>query len=1069
MLVINAFRFSNLPFSKVTLQLSKGSGHFLVESTSNEFSSMNYSETSKVINLLPTKVGEFSIKVTDCCVDHGLNSADAVIDVKVVYPKEIKVKMPEKLELNKEAEISVRIIDNNGLPIPAVIHDLVGLRPLIGSNIVSIKRKESHLPDAKDSLFLIKAEKLGDTTVTFTTASKYDQAQQIKSVSSPEVTVQIFVPLKIVPSNLTLVVGSIFQITVVGGPQPDTVISFKMNDDSVASITGSGIMNAHKIGSTKLVACAVGHNSILYSQDEILVDVVPLHGIKINTPGVQLLVGSEMPLFISGLPPQGNVNLSPFSFASVNPPLRIKWSVTNKDIIHLKGVVDDAGLVEVIDSSTDGLNLFSIRAFGIQAGSVTIKCTLEVVEKGRDSSHEQVLNSKLLSDEIQIRIYPELKLMLPSGDKSKGLILMSPGSELQLKTTRQGFAKLKYSLRFPSTKITIEKGNILKAEDTDENMLLVTAQEQFGAQQSAAYRIIVKPVSYLMLKPSQTFYKSPKVDIHLTTVPVGSIMKFSVTYYDSNGIPFDAALSSLNVRPNRYDLIDIRASGRYENNSLTVKVLKEGTTIIRAWDNSGSKDNILQDYIYIRSGHTIYPADGASLALVIGDTICFRSPLTTPEGQLGIWEVEGDEKSLSLEPTTGLAIAQKPGRVQVRYNLTTYTTSSQEISIDRPKSISIDSKGITFLSQSDSSLILPLVVERNDFNLASHHFCDPNSFELSFFKQNSPFGCELVISAAEPRFLNALVGRDLSAYDLFECQIDFNHAKNVHEIHLIPQTLDQSFQTAISSLEANITIFASLQLSGSDPVLSTSLTLPFYPNFHIAQKEIILHDKSTLEFITLSTTSYLLSTIQVLYGNEDTENAIDIFPFEEPKSLTSLSSKNLFVRQIPIQIREISKLWQRETNEPLNVKIWSSLLRQTKTVIVKITWSGEARLCPKLARQGTQRASKKTFAQTLGLIYQFAVEYYQILLTSFSTCLVMFIGYHVFTKKSRVRPQGSLQTSASTIHSSSPIRYVSSTPQSQQPQQPLSSGHFSQSPSFASPMRSPRSPPKLWSQMGRTS
>lgn len=1041
----------------------------MVEPSITTFASVNYSETSKTISLLPLKNGFFTIKVVDCCVDHGQSSGDAMANVRVVYPKEIQVKFPEKLELNKESEIVVRVLDNTGVAVSAIDHSLMVLRPIISSDIVSIKKKAQKDRTDKDSVFLIKGERLGDATIAFTTSSGYDLSKQVKSISSPEINLQIFVPLKIVPSNLTLVVGSIFQITVIGGPQPDAVITYRIEDDTVASITGSGIMNALKIGTTKLVANAIGHGSILYSQDQIIVEVVPLSAIKINAPVGQLLVGSEIPLFLTGLSPNGKISLSPFSFASVQPSFRIKWSVSNKDIIRLKGVVDDAGFTEIVDGSTNGQNMFSIRAFGIQAGSVSIKCTMEVEEQARNSDYEQVSGNKLLSSEVQIRIYPELKLMLPSGNKGKSSILMSPGSEFQLKTNRQGFAKLKYSLRFPSTKISIERGNILKASDIDENILLVTAQEEFGAQQSASYRIIVKPVSYLMLKPSQTFYKSSKVAILLTSVPVGSTMKFDVNYFDSDGIPFDAALSSLNVRPNRYDLIDIRASGRFENNSITVKVLKEGSTIVRAWDSSGSKDNILQDYIYIKSGHAIYPANSHLLKLVVGDVICFKSPLTSPEGQSGIWEVEGDEKSIAVDSSLGIAIAHKPGRVRMRYNLTSYATSSQEITIDSPKSISIDSKAVPFLSQTDTSLILPILVEKVDINLASHHFCNPESLHVSSKQQSSPFQCELVLSAKERGFISALIGRDLTAYDLFQCQIEFNYAKNINEIHLHPQKLDQNLLAAISSLEANITIFVSLQSHNSNSVLSTSLTLPFYPNFYVAQKEIILNDKSTLEFITISTTSHILSSIQVLYGNEDTENAVDVFPFEKPKSLTPLSSKSLFVVQIPVQIREISKLWRRETNEPLNVKIWSSLLRQTKTIIVKITWSGEGPLCPKLTREGSQRVSKKTFAQTLALIYQFAVEYYQILLTSVSTCLVMFIGYHVLTKKSRARSSRVLQVSpVSSLQSTSPIRYVSSTPQAPTHPQPLSSGHFSTTTTFGSPSRSPRSQPKLWSQMGRT-
>lgn len=61
---------------------------------------------------------------------------------------------------------------------------------------------------------------LGDAQLIFS----FDNKDQV--VTSNPVDIQVFPPLKVNPRNGTLLIGSTLQLTLKGGPQPDTSIEF---------------------------------------------------------------------------------------------------------------------------------------------------------------------------------------------------------------------------------------------------------------------------------------------------------------------------------------------------------------------------------------------------------------------------------------------------------------------------------------------------------------------------------------------------------------------------------------------------------------------------------------------------------------------------------------------------------------------------------------------------------------------------------------------------------------------------------------------------------------------------
>lgn len=95
-----------------------------------------------------------------------------------------------------------------------------------------------------------------------------------KEISSSPINVQVFEPLKLYPSNSTLLIGSILQLKVHGGPQSETNIIFETETNKYVDVNDNGIVKGRKIGVSKIYAKSVGTHpttgaSIEYSKVDL--------------------------------------------------------------------------------------------------------------------------------------------------------------------------------------------------------------------------------------------------------------------------------------------------------------------------------------------------------------------------------------------------------------------------------------------------------------------------------------------------------------------------------------------------------------------------------------------------------------------------------------------------------------------------------------------------------------------------------------------------------------------------------------------------------------------------------
>jgi len=177
------------------------------------------------------------------------------------------------------------------------------------------------------SVFTAKADRLGLTKLVI-----QSQSDKVKPVHSSSVEVQVFLPLQIIPSNITLIVGNHFQAGFIGGPQTQRNIEFSLADSTVATVDSNGLIRAQRLGKTKLTGRVMNVNNFEYSRAEIEVHVVPLKKVKIWTPINQLVAGGHLPLYLIGSSEQHE---SPFMFGQADPALKITWSLSNEKIASI--------------------------------------------------------------------------------------------------------------------------------------------------------------------------------------------------------------------------------------------------------------------------------------------------------------------------------------------------------------------------------------------------------------------------------------------------------------------------------------------------------------------------------------------------------------------------------------------------------------------------------------------------------------------------------------------------------------------------------------------------------------
>lgn len=480
----------NHPQNRVNLQVNHGSGYYELVLSSEEIADVNYLESTRVLEVTPKGDGLLKLALVDLC----LVSKPAIAEIQVLGVGSIKVEVPERVEQGQSVSAIVHLYDTmeNLFPVPSA--EFLDLRPVPDSGIIGVKLQQQ---DRKSPLsvgeirYIVTGLELGETGL------KFVSGRGKREIQSQRVFIQVFPPVRLFPRNLTLIVGSEFQITSYGGPQPDANVEYSVASAGIVSISTSGVVTGNKLGTSVVTGKAVGVNKVtgqkvVYSQDSVDVHVIEIQGIKIYTPLARLKTGTTMPVWAQGIPDV----LSPIIIGSMDPPLRFAWSVTAREVGVVQHVFEDFGLVIPKE------DMVSMRFSAVTPGRTFLR--MDVYLPPEMGGRVDVPD---FHDSLEIEVFEELLLMHPpySLSQQSPLVILAPNSEVQLKTNRDGLAaQVTYSLGgklLPAghssdnetvSKALTERDQFLTVEPTGlvrshsrlgRSVIMVVAKEDFGIKQ----------------------------------------------------------------------------------------------------------------------------------------------------------------------------------------------------------------------------------------------------------------------------------------------------------------------------------------------------------------------------------------------------------------------------------------------------------------------------------------------------------------------------------------------------------------------------------------------------------
>ncbi|KAK7069963.1 hypothetical protein SK128_003833 [Halocaridina rubra] len=642
------------------LVISGGSGFFEVQMPTSEVLSMAYSEKDKKVAVRPLSDGEVKVTLIDVCLD-AENPAGAIVRVSSIASLELVV--VDRVELGGYLEAEVLALDSAGYIIPA--HSLMNLTPHPQANIIEMSYKRTN--QRGNAVCNVYGRHVGDTTLRVSAGNIGKEETLIYSPAKP---IQVFPPLTLQPKNITLIIGATYQVIKKGGPYPDVVVEFSMENDTIASTSHTGVVTAKSLGITVLTGKAVSFNkqtgeAVVYSKDMVIVNVIPLNKIRIQAPLTYLETGTTMPLYAFG----SDDNQNPFSYATAVPPLMFEWSISNKHIASFVGIFKNNGIVE--GKENNGI----VRIKAEHPGTVTVTLKVKPTHP-MTTPNFQIVDNLVMVAKYEFRVFESLRLKYPADSSSS--LLLSKQAETKIRTNRDGDAQLSYEVEgcnVDGTKngnpiVTVSPdGTVRSGSTTGQSTVVVKVKESFGVSQYLTILCEVKKVKYIQTEVEK--FMSISSGESITRVPVGANFHLQLSYHDDRGRIFHATSVKPKYRVSRHDLINIHYGSI--NNTVSVKVQGSGQSVLHIWDEH---DEQVYDYLWVNSGSAVTPE---KVTVPLGDHVCFLSNVQNIDGSPGVWSTKGD--AATVDVVSGVTSTLRVGRSLVSYEISNGFVALAEVSV----------------------------------------------------------------------------------------------------------------------------------------------------------------------------------------------------------------------------------------------------------------------------------------------------------------------------------------------------------------------------------------------------
>nr|KAF6316354.1 nucleoporin 210 like [Pipistrellus kuhlii] len=930
----------NHPDVKEIFSLVEGSGYFSVNSSEQNIVTITYMEAESSVQVIPVHPGFFPLEVYDLCLAF---LGPALAHVRVSDIQELELDLIDKVEIGKNVLVTVRVLGSSKRPFRNKYFRNMELKLHLASAIVTLTLMEEQ--DKYSENYILRAVTVGQTTLVAIARDKMGR----KFTSAPR-QIEVFPPFKLVPEKMTLIPTNMMQVMSEGGPQPQSIIHFSISNQTVAVVNRRGQVTG------KVVGTAVVHGTIqtvnedtgkviVFSQDEVQVEVVQLRSVRILAAATRLITATEMPVYVMGV----TSTQTPFSFSNASPGLTFHWSMSKREVLDLVPRHSEVFLQLPVE------NNFAMVVHTKAAGRTSIKVTVRCVNSSSGQFEGNLLE---LSDEVQILVFEKLQVFYP--DCQPEQILMPMNSQLKLHTNREGaaFVSSRVLKCFPNSSVIEEDGEgLLKAGSIAGTAVLeVTSIEPFGVNQTTITAVQVTPVTYLRMSSQPKLYTAQGRT--LSAFPLGMSLTFIVQFYNSIGEKFHTHNTQLYLALNRDDLLLIGPGNR--NYTYVAQAVNRGVTLVGLWDR---RHPGMADYIPVVVEHAIEPDTKLTF---VGDVICFSTHLLNQNGEPGVWMISTDS-ILQTDTVTGVGVARSPGIATIFHDIPGLVKTYREVVVNASSRLTLSYYLKTYLTNTPNSTMFKFFITtgRNGVNLKGS--CTPSQ-ALAITTILLP---ETLI-LCHIQFSNTSL--DIPASKVFHVHSYFSMEKGVYVclIKVRPQSeeLLQALSMADTSVYGWATLISEHSKNGMQRIL-----IPFNPAFYINQSELVLSHKRDV------------GEIRVL-GVDRVLEKLEVFP-SSPVLVVSGHSYSALTPGLAIYPVRVVNFTSLQMTSPVFINISCVLTGQSEAVLVRAVKKSGADQC-----------------EDSGVLQKFMGSY-QILFTLFvvlASTAFIFLAYSAFLNKIQTVP-----------------------------------------------------------------
>ncbi|XP_022415359.1 nuclear pore membrane glycoprotein 210-like isoform X2 [Delphinapterus leucas] len=933
----------NHPDVKEIFSLVEGSGYFLVNSSEQDIATITYLEAESSVQLVPVHPGFLSLEVYDLCLAF---LGPAMAHLTVSDMQELELDLIDKVEIGKTVLVTVRVLGPSKRPFQNKYFRNMELKLQLASAIVTLTLMEKQ--DEYSENYILRAITIGQTTLVAIARDKMGR----KFTSAPR-QIEVFPPFRLVPEKMTLIPTNMMQVMSEGGPQPQSIIHFSISNQTVAVVNRRGQVTG------KVVGRAVVHGTIqtvnedtgkviVFSQDEVQIEVVQLRAVRILAAATRLITATEMPVYVMGV----TSTQTPFSFSNANPGLTFHWSMSKRDVLDLVPRHSEVFLQLPVE------NNFAMVVHTKAAGRTSIKVTVRCMNSSSGQFEGNLLE---LSDEVQILVFEKLQLFYPECQPEQ--ILMPMNSQLKLHTNRVGaaFVSSRVLKCFPNSSVIEEDGEgLLKAGSIAGTAVLeVTSIEPFGVNQTTVTGVQVAPVTYLRMSSHPKLYTAKGRT--LSAFPLGMSLTFIVQFYNSVGEKFHTHNTQLYLALNRDDLLLIGPGNR--NYTYMAQAVNRGVTLVRLWDQ---RHPGMADYIPVSVEHAIEPDTKLTF---VGDVICFSTHLLNQNGEPGMWMISANDNILQTDIVTGVGVARSPGIATIFHDIPGLVKTYREVVIHASSRLTLSYDLKAYLTNTLNSTVFKLFITtgRNGVNLKGS--CTPSQ-ALAITTTLLPE----TLMLCHVQFSNTLL--DIPASKVFHVHSDFSMEKGVYVCLIKVRPQSEELLQALSTADTSIYGWASLVSERSKNGMQRIL-IPFIPAFYINQSELVLSHKKDI------------GELRVL-GVDRVLEKLEVFP-SSPVLVVSGQRHSSLTRGLaiyPIKVVNFTSLQQMAS--PVFINISCVLTSQIEAVRVR-AMKGKC---------GTDQCEDSRVLQKLMGSYQIFFTLFAVL----APTAFLFLAYNAFLNKIQTVP-----------------------------------------------------------------